>query len=455
MPGNRSARTRWITVVGTVVTTAALLAGAHTAGAAPVPVTVSGPVETPEVECFDGPGGKPRHEVVPAEAPAEITRHRTSAAATPAAAVTPVQETGPVSGRLDLVIMGDGCTAAQQADSRTDAQAAIDSVFAIEPYADYRGLFDIWLVDTASAESGVPGAPTAGVVRDTAPSSYFFCEQTERLLCLDTSKVTAYANQAPASDIVFVVADSAKYGGAGHGFPTPPDGASYHGVATMSSDNPKSYLTGAHELGHSIGNLADEYPYAGYGAYPCPSSGSATVSVTPDLGTSKWYRWLGEQGPTGSVIGAYEGGDHYETGVYRPSSTSLMRTLSSTEFNHVGREAMIKGFCAYADGMTSTVPTGTPVRPGRKVGVRLAPVTGLSGLELAWHVDGKRVTWATGDPSVIPAELGATRGGVRPGPGPVALTCAAGRIAPGAVARGPFGAFASGVATPVRARVVD
>ncbi|CAM5502795.1 hypothetical protein STANM309S_04566 [Streptomyces tanashiensis] len=71
----------------------------------------------------------------------------------------------------------------------------------------------------------------------------------------------------------------------------------------MSSDNAQSYLIGAHELGHSIGNLADEYQYAGYGAYPYPSSDSVNISVTPDLGATKWYRWLGEQDPTGSVIG--------------------------------------------------------------------------------------------------------------------------------------------------------
>ncbi|MER7952171.1 M64 family metallopeptidase [Streptomyces sp. NPDC096079] len=414
MPGHGTARTRWITSVGSVAIAAALLAGAHTAGAAPAPAAGTGAVATHEVEYFDGPGATPRHKRVPAEPPARIARRQApGSAAVPAASVTPVQETGPVSGRLDLVIMGDGYTAAQQADFRADAQATLDHVFAIEPYASYRGLFNIWLVDTASAESGVSGDPTAGVVRNTALGSYFFCEDTERLLCLDTDKVTAYANQAPASDIVFVIANSAKYGGAGYSFPTPPTGASYHGVATMSSDNPQSYLIGAHELGHSIGNLADEYQYAGYGAYPYPSSESANISVTPDLGTGKWSRWLGEQDPTGSVIGTYEGGDYYETGVYRPTSTSLMRTLASTEFNHVGREAMIKGFYAYADGLTSTVPSGTRVRPGQKIAVSLAPVNGLSALRLTWYVDGKQVARAAGDRAVTPAALGATRSGQR------------------------------------------
>ena len=424
MPRHGSSRTRWIASVGAAITTAALLAGANAAGAAPSPspspspatgpASGSGAAETREVEYFGGPGDHPRHKDVPANAPARIARHQTSTTTAAASAtVTAVQETGPVSGRLDLVVMGDGYTTGQQADFRADAQATIDAVFANEPYASYRGLFNIWLVDTASVESGVSGDPTAGVVKDTALSSYFFCGDTERLLCVDESKVTAYANQAPASDIVFVIANSTKYGGAGYSFSPPPAGASYRGIATMSSDNAKSFLIGAHELGHSIGDLADEYQYAGYGAYPYNSSSSANISVSADLGTSKWYRWLGEQDPTGSAVGTYEGGDYYETGVYRPTDTSLMRSLASTEFNHVGREAMIKGFYTHADALTSTVPTGQRVGATQPLSVSLAPVTGLAGLTLTWYVDGKQVTWATDDLSVTPAELGATRSGQR------------------------------------------
>ncbi|MFE0698897.1 M64 family metallopeptidase [Streptomyces sp. NPDC058872] len=405
---NGRARTRWATFAA--VATAALLAGAPAVGAAPVPAAAPDPVVAHQVEYFEGPAAEPRHKEVPERVPARIARRGTPVAASPVAAL---QETGPVSGRLDLVVMGDGYTADQQADFHADARATLDAVFAIEPYASYRGLFNVWLVDAASAESGVSGDPTADVVRNTALSSFFFCEDTERLLCVDTAKVTAYANQAPASDIVFVIANSAKYGGAGYSFSTPPTGATYHGIATMSSDNAQSYLIGAHELGHSIGLLADEYQYAGYGAYPYRSSASANISVTADLGTHKWYRWLGEPDPTGSPVATYEGGDYYETGVYRPTATSLMRTLASTEFNLVGREAMIGGFYAHADAATSTVPSGTRIKATQVLDVRLAPLGGLADLRLTWSVDGKQVTRATGLLSVTPAELGAVRSGQR------------------------------------------
>ncbi len=175
----------------------------------------------------------------------------------------------------------------------------------------------------------------------------------------------------------------------------------------MSSDNDRSYLIGAHELGHSIGHLADEYQYAGYGAYPyAEEPDQANLTLLRDPGTTKWYRWLGAQDPTGSVVGTYEGGGYYETGIYRPTETSIMRSLTSTEFNVVGREAMIAGFYADADALTSSVPTSRPVRQGRRITVRLAPLTGLADLELTWYVDGRQVPSATGALSVTPHRLG-------------------------------------------------
>jgi hypothetical protein len=388
-------RTRLLSslVAGAAAATALIGAGATApAQATPKP-------ETHEVEYFAGPHAKPRHVEVE-------TRELARSTTTTTTPVEPLQHTGPTTGRLDLVVMGDGYTSAQQADFKADAREKLDAIFRIEPYHSYRGLFNVWLVEAASPESGVTGDPTADVTRRTALGSYFFCDDIERLLCVDPDAVTTYANRAPAADIVFVLSNSTKYGGAGYTFTTPPDGATYKGIATMSSDNERSYLIGAHELGHSIGNLADEYQYAGYGAYPDPETDAVNLSVRRDLGTTKWHRWVGEQDPTGSTVGTYEGGGYYETGIFRPTQTSLMRTLASTEFNLVGREAMIAGFYAHADALTSTVPTAFPVARGTRLTVDLAPVTGLAAPRLSWYVNGDRVDRATGDLSVTPRELG-------------------------------------------------
>ncbi|MEV3854024.1 M64 family metallopeptidase [Streptomyces sp. NPDC050095] len=372
--------------------------------------------DTRTVEYFPSDHGAGRHARVPTSVPEKISRISQAQPKAPGAtAVTPLQETGPSDGRLDLVIIGDGYTAAQQADFRADAQTKLDAIFAIEPYKSYKGLFNFWLVDAVSNDSGVSGDPTKDVVKDTAVSSYFFCDDIERLLCVDEKKVDAYAQQAPDSDIVFVVSNSTKYGGAGYSGLT--STAGHTGIATMSSDNDRSYLIGAHELGHSIGLLADEYQYAGYGTYPGaepvePNTSKLTADAM-SASQSKWYRWLGQSDPSGGTVGTYEGGGYYEYGIYRPTANSIMRALDTDKFNLPGREAMIAGFYRDADLLTARTSTARTLRTTDTLRVDLAPLAkGLSDVRVHWYVDGAEVTRAAGRHALNGRALGLRKGGV-------------------------------------------
>ncbi|MFJ8826159.1 M64 family metallopeptidase [Streptomyces sp. NPDC102467] len=369
---------------------------------------------TRTVEYFPDSHGEGRHARVPTSVPERISRLKQAPATAPdATKVTPLQRTGPSDGRLDLVIIGDGYTAGQQADFEEDAQAKLDAIFAIEPYKSYKGLFNFWLVDAVSNDSGVSGDPTQDVVKDTAVSSYFFCSDTERLLCVDEKKVDTYAQQAPDSDIVFVVSNSTKYGGAGYSGLT--STAGHTGIATMSSDNDRSYLIGAHELGHSIGLLADEYQYAGYGTYPGPEPTEANTTMrTADdmLNTrTKWYSWLGQNDPSGGTVGAYEGGGYYEYGIYRPTENSIMRSLDTDQFNLPGREAMIAGFYRDAALLTAGTSTARTLHTSSTLRVDLAPLpTGLSDVKVRWYVDGVEVRRAAGQQALKASALGVHKG---------------------------------------------
>ncbi|WP_372350551.1 M64 family metallopeptidase [Streptomyces sp. KL116D] len=367
------------------------------------------------VEYFPDSRGEGRHTQVPAAVPAKIARAKEAPAKTPGATiVTPLQRTGPSDGRLDLVIIGDGYTADQQADFQADARSKLDAIFAIEPYKSYQGLFNFWLVDAVSNESGVSGDPTEDVVKDTAVSSYFFCDDIERLVCVDEKKVDAYAQQAPDSDIVFVVSNSTKYGGAGYSGLT--STAGHTGIATMSSDNDRSYLIGAHELGHSIGLLADEYQYAGYGTYPGPEPVEPNTTQQTAEGMlntkTKWYRWLGESDPSGGTVGAYEGGGYYEYGIYRPTQNNIMRALDTDKFNLPGREAMIAGFYRDADLLTARTATNRTLRATDVLRVDLAPLSrdGLSDVSVSWSVDGVEVPSAQGRKVLNATALGVRKG---------------------------------------------
>ncbi|MFF7648281.1 M64 family metallopeptidase [Streptomyces sp. NPDC007983] len=359
---------------------------------------------THEVEYFTGPGAHPRHAEVPAATPARLTRgDRTLSPAETAADgdVAPVIENGPPADKVDVVFVGDGYTAAQQGDFHADVRSKWAQISAVEPYATYRSLFNVWSVDAVSNQSGVSGDPSKGVVKDTALDSYFWCDGTERLLCVDTGKVESYAAKAPQADLVIVLSNSAKYGGAGY---TISSGVGYDGIATASSDHPDSDQVAVHETGHSVGRLADEYVYATNGTYPGaePDEPNATRLTAAQLTEQKrkWYRWIGHTSPDGGTVGAYEGSRYYPKGLNRPTRNSIMRTLGR-EYSLPGREAMIAGFYRHASVLSSRTGTGAPLARAASLKVN-APKTA----SLTWYVDGAEVTAARGKKTVTPASLG-------------------------------------------------
>ncbi|MFE9144871.1 M64 family metallopeptidase [Streptomyces tubercidicus] len=396
-----SPRIRTAVSVGVAAVAVATTAAVATAeGASPTPP--AGP-RTQHVEYFNGADGHPRRTTVPASKPLAPSEKAAIAAGTAGDGdVTSIVQSGPVNSKLDVVFIGDGYTAAQQEDFHSDVRAKWAKISAVEPYATYRGLFNVWAVDAVSKDSGVSGDPTQDVVRNTALNSAFFCDGTERLLCVDTGKVESYAAKVPAADLVVVLSNSAKYGGAGYNDVSSQVG--YDGIATASSDNDQSDQIAVHETGHSLGKLADEYDYGQSGTYSGPEPADANLStLSADQMTAqqkKWYRWMGQQSPDGGAVGAFEGGGYYQYGLNRPTENSIMRTLGQ-EFNLPGREAMIAGFYRYASVLSSPVSTHHAVSRGTRIRVS-APASA----QLTWSVDGREHKAARGKSSIVPRALG-------------------------------------------------
>ncbi|MFC5145529.1 M64 family metallopeptidase [Streptomyces aureoversilis] len=374
---------------------------AATAPAAAVgPDKPAAPQRTQDVEYFTGPDGHPRHTTIPASPPLP---RPLAPSAKGDGDVTPVISNGPVGSKLDVVFIGDGYTADQQDAFHAAVRTKWAKMSAVEPYASYAGLFNVWAVDAVSRESGVTNDPAKGVTKDTALRSYFFCDDVERLLCVDTARVESYAAKAPAADLVVVLSNSAKYGGAGYNDVV--SQAGYDGIATASSDHPKSDQVAVHETGHSLGKLADEYQYDEYGTYTGAEPGDTNIS-TLDAGQQsaqrkKWYRWIGRTSPDGGTVGAYEGGGYYPKGLYRPTENSIMRTLGR-EFNLPGREAMIAGFYRHASVLTSDSGRYGTVSRRERVVVRPAVPTAT----VRWYVDGLEAVAARGRTEVVPRMLG-------------------------------------------------
>ncbi|QKW08409.1 hypothetical protein HUT18_20580 [Streptomyces sp. NA04227] len=279
-----------------------------------------GPTQWREVFSPDGTITKVR---VPKQAdPAPDAR---ALRAAKAADVVPIQETGPSDSRFDMVIVGDGYTASEQGTLRQHAEAKWEEIAATEPWSQYRDSVNVWLVNVVSPESGVDNDPSEGIDRDTALDMGFFCGGTERLLCLNEAKAQSYAGQAPGQDAIVAVGNTAKYGGAG-----------YPSLATVAGANDQAGQIAIHELGHSVGGLADEY----YTPGTTHSGGEpAEPNVTTDPAGAKWASYLGRATPDGGVIGAFQGGRYAENGIFRPSEDSLMRTLGKP-FNLIGLDVM-------------------------------------------------------------------------------------------------------------------
>ncbi|MFE7593354.1 M64 family metallopeptidase [Kitasatospora sp. NPDC057512] len=392
------------TLLATVLAGAVL--GAAPAGARPADDKPS----TRQVEVFAEDGGISRAQA-PAVSPYLADRAQGVAPMRGDGDVTALVRNGEPAAKLDVVVIGDGYTAQEQDKFRADAAQKWQEMTAVEPYASYRALFNVWAVSAISPESGVTGDPDQGTVRHTALGSYFWCDGVERLLCVDEKAVESYAAKAPQADLVLVVANSAKYGGAGYNDVKSPLG--YEGIATVAGGNARSGQIAVHETGHSLGKLADEYAYDGQGTYQGSEPAEANIStLTADRmrqqGT-KWARWLGQASPDGGTVGAYEGGGYYPTGLYRPTENSIMRSLGR-EFNLPGREAMIAGFYRHATPLTSPTANGSRLTAADRLTVDLP----VAGTRLRWYLDGKELPRLGGRTALDLAELKLTGPRSRP-----------------------------------------
>jgi hypothetical protein len=118
----------------------------------------------------------------------------------------------------------------------------------------------------------------------------------------------------------------------------------------------------------------------------------------------KWYQWLTPDHPE---IGLFEGGGYYPEDIYRPSFNSIMR--GGTEFDVVGREAMIKGIYQQEDIRTfeDATPEGVYYENYEFFVDPMEPV--YHSLDVQWYVDDVAVSGASGttfNPASLDLALG-------------------------------------------------
>jgi len=231
------------------------------------------------------------------------------AAALSAQTVKTVISNGSTETRYDIVILGDGYQLTEEAQFDADVTAFLTSLFQKEPYQTFSAYYNVHTVFRSSQDSGAdrPDETPPVFVNTAYDATYNFGGTARCLYIQNTSAALADAALAPASEgRVLVMVNDDRYGGCASTF-----AVSYNG-SEMSEVQ-------AHELGHSLGQLADEYEYAGQ---TYTGSEPSQANITADPAGSKWQIWHGTQG-----ISSFQGAGYHEFGLYRPRNNCLMRSL--------------------------------------------------------------------------------------------------------------------------------
>ena len=311
--------------------------------------------------------------------------------AAPKLNVWAVIENGPPRDKVDLLLLGDGYTAAEMDKWHRDARRTADTLFAVSPFKEHRADFNVWAIDTPAEESGV-SRPSDGVYRRSPLGAAYDAFGSERyVLTFDNRRLREIASAAPYEFIEIVVNDR-KYGG----------GGIFNLFATVSADNAFTPYVFVHEFGHHFAGLADEYytsdvSYGSTTERPEPWEPNATAVRT----AAKWKELLSggvplpspwpkqefEQmqqeiqsrrheiraahrpeeemealfreerardtkllasGPNAGKVGAFEGAMYEGRGYYRPQQDCIMFTRDETGFCAVCRRAIERVIRMYA-----------------------------------------------------------------------------------------------------------
>ncbi len=305
--------------------------------------------------------------------------------------VTTIIDNGPSSNRIDVVVLGDGYQASELDTYSEHVLNVVGGFFTEEPFGAYSSFFNVHQVDVVSNESGVD-EPDYGIYRDTALDMTYNCSDIPRLLCVSVGKAWEAAGSAPDVELIWALANSSRYGGAGY-----PD------LATAAGNHNSSVEFMLHESGHAFGKLTDEYYYLDGSTYSGYEPIKPNVSIYNESELlshqTKWYRWLDKPN-----VGTYEGAHHYQYGIYRPTYNSKMRSLNRP-FEEINVEQLVINFYRVVSPIDdATEYSQEPLESDTVFFVTPMEPTDHT-LDVQWSVDGFDVPGATGltfEPSWLP-----------------------------------------------------
>lgn len=229
--------------------------------------------------------------------------------------------------KIDVVIVAEGYGKKDKKKMEGDFKKFTEYLLAQEPFSRRRGDFNVWGIGVLAAESGVTD-PTEGRYVSSAVGSSYNTFGSDRYLM--TTRLFQLHNLLAGCpyDHIIIMGNCDTYGG----------GAIYNFYAFSAVQEMSQWIL-PHELGHSIGGLADEYVDEELSYNDIHKL--ELEPVQPNITTlvdfaSKWADLVdeGTAVPTPPVkglgpracgpVGVYEGAGYKAKGIYRPCTNCMM-----------------------------------------------------------------------------------------------------------------------------------
>lgn len=200
-----------------------------------------------------------------------------------------ISENGPASGKVDIVILGDGYSAKEMEKFRKDAARLSGYLMNAEPFKSHNKDFNIRAIETPATGSGV-NKPHHGVFTRTPLTVHYSSFDSERYaLSYDNRTIRDVASAVPY-DIMVIMVNERTYGG----------GGIYNLYTTVSADNKFAEYIMVHEMGHHMAALADEY-YTSSVSYEVPEvkvePWETNITAMFDKNNLKWKDLVAEGTP--------------------------------------------------------------------------------------------------------------------------------------------------------------
>jgi len=126
--------------------------------------------------------------------------------------VVALERNGDPADKVDLLLLGDGYTAAESEAFLERARELVEGLFSRQPFRERRADFNVWALAPAARDSGV-SRPSTGVYRDSPLGSRYDAFRSERyVLSFDNPSLREVAASAPY-DFIEILTNSETYGG--------------------------------------------------------------------------------------------------------------------------------------------------------------------------------------------------------------------------------------------------